>query len=118
MSPDLHEEIALELDKLRQLFSSFSELLEKTKVQSPDTVETVALAGFLHSLYNGIENILKRIALSRGEGLPRYEFWHMRFLKQMAQPTQERTPVINSELFAHLKTVYDLPPRFSPCLFI
>ena len=76
MLRDLQEEIELELAQLKTLVESFHPLLAKTKTSVPDTVETVVLAGFLHSFYTGTENIFKRITLHMKGDLPDGASWH------------------------------------------
>ena len=70
MSPELQEEIGLELSQLRSLLDTFSPLLLKVAAVPPDAIETAALPGLLHSFYTGLENILKRIAVHSRETLP------------------------------------------------
>lgn len=60
---ELKEEIEIELKEINRLFEIFVGLLENIKSNDPDGIEIVALGGFLHSFYNGIENIFKRIAI-------------------------------------------------------
>ena len=98
MCLELREEVELELARLNALVKSFRPLLTKTKEAVPDTIETVALAGFLHSLYTGIENIFKRIALHAEKKLPEGPAWHSRLLEEMAEANTNRPPVISHEL--------------------
>ena len=50
-----------EIQQIDELFTSFSELLEKSKVEEPTLIELTAIGSILHSFYNGIENIFKTI---------------------------------------------------------
>ena len=63
MWPELKEEIELELAQLQRLMNEFAELRKKVKHPNPDTIELVALAGFLHTFYTGVENIFKRVVV-------------------------------------------------------
>jgi len=60
-------------------------LAELTKaLQSGDRsyVVLAGMAAFVHNLYNGIENILKRMLLAKGQSLDmRSPFWHHDLLK-------------------------------------
>ena len=58
-------------------------------------IELSALAAMLHSFYNGIENILKRIALELDDPMPGGESWHKELLDCMTLPTWEeiRSPL-------------------------
>ena len=52
-------QIIFEIKQIDELFTSFSELLEKSKVEEPTLIELTAIGSILHSFYNGIENIFK-----------------------------------------------------------
>ena len=95
---ELQEEVELELAQLRALVESFHPLLSKTKTSAPDTVETVALAGFLHSFYTGIENVFKRVALHTGGALPDGGSWHTQLLDGMARRQENRVAVLSQGL--------------------
>lgn len=53
--------IEFEISQIDILLQETSPLLELSRRKTPDMVETAALGLFLHSFYNGIENILKMI---------------------------------------------------------
>ena len=95
---ELQEEIEVELEELKRLFEPFESLLEKVKTKAPDAVETVALAGLLHSFYTGVENIFKRIAINLDKGLPHGESWHRQLLDFMCQKSENRPAVISESL--------------------
>ena len=65
--------IDVEIENLDQLF------LEIPSYESLPNLSTLELAGvatLLHNFYNGIENIIKQIILSKGEQLPNSGSWH------------------------------------------
>lgn len=97
MSLELFDEIELELAQLRQLMESFDSLRKDLTARTPTSVETIAIAGYLHSFYTGIENIFKRI--SRLDNDPaRGENWHSRLLENMAISNRSRPAVISESL--------------------
>jgi len=98
VSPEVCSAVVLELAQLERLLTDFAPLRQKVKSTPPDLVETAALAGLLHSFYNGIENIFKRIAVHLDQARPRGELWHRELLTGMAQPNAQRTAVISREL--------------------
>ena len=104
MSPELQDEIRLELAQLRTLLGTFRPLLLKVKAAPPDAIEVAALAGLLHSFYNGVENILKRIAVHSGQQLPTSISWHSELLESMAIPAAGRKAVLDGELLDRLRT--------------
>ena len=63
--------VAMERQQLHRLLASYRSLLEKCASTPPNDLELAALAAVLHSFYNGIENIFKRIAQDVDGQLPR-----------------------------------------------
>ncbi len=96
------KEIENEIELLNELIDSHELLLEKVKTSPPNRVEMSAIATVLHSFYNGVENIFKRIANRLDKKLPTSEFWHQELLKQMKSDTPKRTAVISDELYENL----------------
>jgi len=45
-------------------------------------IELAAMATFLHNIYNGIENILKQILISRDIMIPKSDKWHKDLLNK------------------------------------
>jgi len=105
--PELREEVELELTELRELLASFHSLREKVQTSVPDTIETVALAGFMHAFYTGIENLFKRVAIHLDSGPPRGEAWHSLLLESMARAIESRPAVISESLLVRLRTYLD-----------
>jgi len=58
----------------------------------------------LHSLYTGIENIFKRIAVELDGGPPQGEFWHSLLLDSMMQPTPGRPAILSDSLRNELRS--------------
>jgi len=73
-------------------------------ITPPDAIEIAALAGLLHSFYNGVENILKRIAVHSGAIPPSSTSWHSELLESMAAPGSGRLAVINRDLLERLRS--------------
>jgi hypothetical protein len=89
------------------LLVTYGPLLKRCERANPDPIELAALAAMLHSFYNGIENLLKRIAVEMGEGLPAGDVWHRRLLDQMAKPADARPAVLTEELRTRLRLYLD-----------
>lgn len=103
MWPELKEQVAVERAQLQQLFEVHRPLLAKCRVQQPDPIELSALGAFLHSFYTGIENLFRRVTLELGGRLPQGEAWHLKLLREMEQPTENRPALISAELAGRLK---------------
>jgi len=99
----LQEQVALERRQLQRLFRVHCALLKRCAVSAPDDIELSALAAMLHSFYNGIENIFKRITLELGDPMPASGSWHKELLDGMTLPTGNRGAVLSPQLRGRLK---------------
>lgn len=72
--------------------------------EKPSQRDKAALGSFLHSFYNGIENILKRISREVDGTLPKGEGWHRALLKRMEREIpNRRSSVLREETADNLK---------------
>ncbi len=92
------EEINNELQLLDELLQSHELLIKKVEINKPDQIEISAAATLLHSFYNGLENIFKRIANRIDEKMPSSNYWHQELLQQMTFNTEKRKAVISEDL--------------------
>jgi hypothetical protein len=72
--------VEYEISQIDLLLNETEPLLKLVCVRVPDIVETAALGLFLHSFYNGIENILKFIMKEVYGKLPSGNKWHKELL--------------------------------------
>ena len=94
MWPKLTKQIDVELEELHQLLATHRPLLERCRSVPPSAIETSALAALLHSFYNGLENMFKRVAVEVDADPPLGDNWHRKLLDAMIAPTGLRPPVI------------------------
>lgn len=87
-----------EIQQIDELFTSYNDLIEKSKGEEPTLIELTALGSVLHSFYNGIENLFKTIGKNIDGKLPTSHHWHSELLKQMTEDTYNRAPVISQGL--------------------
>lgn len=99
----MRAELLVERKQLRQLFATYGVVLTRSLTEEPGIVEATAVGAFLHSFYNGIENILKQIALEVDGDLPSGDAWHRRLLDQMSRPGQYRSIVVSAGLKKRLR---------------
>lgn len=90
--------IDLELRQLNTLVDHYHSLLEKVAASEPNDMEVAALGAMLHSFYNGVENIFKRIALEIDHAPPSGLSWHSELLEAMARPAAQRPAVFTAAL--------------------
>ncbi len=103
----LAAQVNVELEQLDRLLATYRPLLGRCESEAPDGIELAALAAMLHSFYNGVENLLKRVAVETGEGLPTGDVWHRRLLDQMARATDARPAVLTEDLRSTLRLYLD-----------
>ena len=102
MSDKLGKAIRLECQQLRRLFDEYRPLFHRCAATPPNLTELSALASVLHSFYNGVENILKRIAKELDGGGPSGQFWHRQLLDSMRVPGSSRPAVLSEGLALRL----------------
>jgi hypothetical protein len=108
----LHREIATERQYLHRELGGYAPLLKKCRIQTPDLIERAALGALLHSFYNGLENIFKRIAMACDGGLPEGSLWHRRLLDSMAQARSNRPAALSEETHKALRAYADFRHLF------
>jgi hypothetical protein len=103
VSDRLRRQIAAELAQLSHLIEVHGPLLDQCADAVPGLIEISALGAMIHSFYNGVENIFKRIALELDGELPSRATWHRDLLDAMARPATGRPAVISESLQDCLK---------------
>lgn len=103
MSRRLRQDIEFEQRQLRAHLAAFDPTLKAALRSQPGLNRTVVVGAALHSFYNGIEGILKRIAREVDGGVPRGEGWHRELLRSMSRPTRNRGPVFDENLAKRLE---------------
>ncbi len=94
----LSRQVAVEREQLHRLLETHRPLLVQCSESRPNPIELSALAALLHSFYNGVENILKRISAEIDSAPPSGEFWHRKLLDSMALPRKSRPAAISRVL--------------------
>lgn len=103
MSPELREEVELQLAMMRQDLERFAAARHEAASTPPDPVRLSALAAMLHSFYNGVENIFKRIAIHCDGGPPRGESSHAALLELVAKEQPHRPAALSASLAGTLR---------------
>ncbi len=103
VSYNLSAQIGFELDQLRKLLAEGKTLIAASALAPPDATGRWALGAMLQAFYNGIENILKRIAAAYDGKPEKSGQWHIDLLKKMAEPAANRPAVISTALLQTLK---------------
>lgn len=98
--------------EIGELFGFYRDLLDESRQRPPQGTDLGALAAFLHSLYSGLENLFRRIAIELDGGVPTGGDWHRRLLAAMTTATENRPPVISDELHGRLLEYLDFRHLF------
>src|SRR5881394_2614772 len=88
---------------MRRLLVEFAAEFETPPGRKPTLALVMGVAGVLQSFYNGVENILKRIAKVVDGGVPRSAEWHRDLLTSMSQPTKDRPALVDAPLLDVLR---------------
>ena len=100
----LTQRINDELSKIESTVGGIAKALEDIEVlpvaARPYIQESIAKK--LADVYNGIENIFKRIAREVDRHLPTGDSWHKDLLTQMTEQRPARPPIISEDIFPRL----------------
>ncbi len=107
--------ISNEQEKIKETVKKIAERLEKIKTAPNEYREEIetTIAKNLVDCYRGVENIFKRIALDVDLRIPDGSRWHKELLAQMAEPQEERQPVISQETFELLQELLEFRGVFN-----
>jgi len=76
---ELTEQILAEKENVDIALNNLKTAMARKK---KTVIELAAIATFLHNIYNGIENILKQILISRDIMVPKSDKWHKDLLNK------------------------------------
>jgi len=81
----LQAEIEADLKDLALVIQEIQETFAGLPIpQEPSHKDKAALGAFVHSFYNGLENVLKRLAQEVDRSIPTGEGWHRALLRRMS----------------------------------
>jgi len=98
MNNDTKLKIEFEISQIDMLINETDPLLKLAHIKTPDSTETAALGLFLHSFYNGIENLIKFIIKDKFEKLPSGIRWHKELLDLCFVKKDDKSVIFNEEL--------------------
>jgi uncharacterized protein YutE (UPF0331/DUF86 family) len=70
---NLRDRVDAELDNIQEVLGRLSSV---KNLSSINDLELAGVATLLHNFYNGIENVIKQIVLSKKVNIPRGQNWH------------------------------------------
>jgi len=105
----LRAQLLAERSRLHQVAAQLAALDSSLQGRTPSVVELMAAGGFLHNVYNGIENCMSRLAHGIDESVPTGSDSHRLLLDQLSVPIPSLRP---SLLSPELTTRIDELRRF------
>jgi hypothetical protein len=90
--PVLRAQLLAERQRVRDVVAQITALRATIGDRPPGVVELMAAAGFLHNVYNGIENCMLRLAHGIDESIPTGADSHRLLVDQMSAPVQGIRP--------------------------
>lgn len=108
----LRRELELELAEMRDLLAVRAEIDTDGPDGSMRPVDTFATGALLHSFYNGVENLLKRIEVATAGTVPRGEHWHTELLALAGTETPSRPAVVSAVLMPQLRRYLEFRHAF------
>jgi hypothetical protein len=100
---EVRAEVRIEFAAIERLLSDHAELLDAVRLREPTIWERSALAAVLHAFYNGVENVLKRIAAKVDAHIPEGSDWHARLIEQFTAKRGDRSPLLDASQATTLK---------------
>lgn len=94
----LEKEILAEKENVERALSHLREAIGRNE---KSVIELAAVGTFLHNIYNGIENILKQILISRNIVVPSSSTWHKELLN-LSVSMEIISEELSDELFKYL----------------
>ena len=103
---ELEQLIDIEFINIEQTLSSIKELFFIIDDNEPDKFQIAAMSKFISDVYNGIENILKRICKYLNINLPSGGFYHTELLLMFSHLKEEECPVLfDNIIFNYFKGI-------------
>lgn len=103
---EYRKECAIELQFLAEIVQAVESLLQENPKESAPLKDRAAMASFVFSFYNGIENLLKRTSKFCTVSLPKGEEWHTALAARFADPVANGFPqlpvLISSDIHTDL----------------
>jgi hypothetical protein len=112
VSGELCQSVEFELGQLGRLVREYGDALAAVEAGEADKNLKLVAGGAIHSFYNGVEGIFKRIADLLDRQRPRGAQWHRELLDLMAAPAQRRPAVISAQLRDTLEEYLRFRHRF------
>ena len=97
---DIKQKVHAEMENIESILAELRKVKDKP---DKELVVLVGIGAYLQNIYNGIENIFKRIIPVLGQELPVGDMWHSHLLDLMAQPLPNHPPVISATLQDRLR---------------
>jgi len=100
---ELDKIILFEINQIDNQLDRFKALFEETQHKEPNHIEISAIAGTLHSFYNGIEKIFDMVAQNLDKFIPDGGKTHQELLNNACAENDERPAIIDKDTYLLLR---------------
>lgn len=91
---ELRELVTIEFLEMDNTLALIADLRRSLVNREPTVHELAAFGTYLHNLYSGVENSLKRFAAFHGVQLPDTADWHVQLLRMFGDSPVKSLPVL------------------------
>lgn len=91
---DLRDEANFDIESIQQTLGPIDELVSQIGSDEPTIHQLAAFGAYLQSIYNGLENILKRFSNYHQVKIPEVANWHEALLRMFTEPPSQPLPAI------------------------
>lgn len=109
---ELKEDVFDEEEAIEETLERLSKIRGNFDPQKEDYLTEPAMGTYLMNFYNGIENILKRIAKEYYLTIPKGDSWHKELLFLSYSPPKSKISIFNQEMVERIIPYLNFRHRF------
>lgn len=94
----LKNDVLYEQSQIEIVISDIQKLVGESTRDDMNRDQKTAIAGYLMNFYNGVENIMKRIAKDYYRKFPKGELWHKQLIKQSLNPPNGKEALFSKDV--------------------
>lgn len=98
---DLSEQIAVDEEHTAATLANIADLLGLVSSREPIVHEATAMAAYVRDAYQGLKNVLMRLAKFHGMALPTGLDWHIQLFESFCAPPRAGVPLLFPPPFAN-----------------
>jgi hypothetical protein len=104
--PEVNKDVRLQLERMEIVVAELEALQRDVRGRQPTLREKTAAGSFLAQFYGGVENVLRRISIYEGAGVPEGDRWHAELFGRFCNPADSGLPALFDAELASDMTSY------------